>query len=141
MNATDSFALVNHAPDWHSLHHSIQTTAPRWTPPPGLAKLREWPDLAAVPEEFVAPVARICALLWNKPTAIHLISRILGADRAETHHALQMLQTFGFIEMFSVQGAEQQHLPAPGTEPEAPAEPAKTGFSSFIGKLRQRLLG
>lgn len=140
MNATDSFVLVNHTPDWNSLHRCIQSTAQRWTPPPGLAKLREWPDLVAVPEEFVAPVARICALLWNKPTAIHLISRILGGDRGETYQALQMLQAFGFIEMFSVQNAESPAVAIPDNEIESP-EPAKTGFSSFIGKLRQRLLG
>lgn len=141
MDATDAVELVNHAPDWNALDRCIQTTAPHWTPPPGLVKLREWPDLSAVPEEYIAPVSRICALLWNKPTASHLISRILGGDREETYKALQMLQAFGFIEMFSIHGSEPQHAPAPSAEPVVPETPVKSGLSSFIGKLRQRLLG
>lgn len=46
--------------------------------PVGLAKLCHWPDLNEIPDEMIIIVARILALLGSKPTASHLINRLLG---------------------------------------------------------------
>lgn len=143
MNASiDAFGLVDTAPNWTALHRSIRENAAEWTPPPGLARLRRWPDLADVPDEFVAPISRLCALLWNKPTASHLIGIVLGGNRNENLEILQMLHVSGYVELLSVR-RDSASPPAPLEAAPSPAsEPGRSsGLTSFIGKLRQRLLG
>jgi hypothetical protein len=104
----------------------------------GLVKLRHWPDVSALPESLAAPIVRICALLWRKPTASFLMPRILEISSDETDALLWVLQAFGHVEIAS-QLADR-------TEEGALAEGAgDTGThdgasGSVIAKLWRRLL-
>lgn len=111
----------------------------------GLARLNRWPDLNEVPDEIIMPVARISALLWNKPTATHLINRLLAGQSDETFRALRSLQSLGYIEFISAEGGMNSRDQADDSKDlsddiEASSQ-GKNGFSSFLGKLRQKLLG
>lgn len=112
-----------------------------WTPPVGLARLCRWPDLNEVPDEMVMSVARILALLGSKPTATHLINRQLAGERDETHRALQALAALGHIEFISIAAPGVKDTAPHLATTESPEATTATGFGSFIGKLRQRLLG
>ncbi len=62
-----------------------------------LLQLWSWPNLSRLPEELVAPVTRICALLWRKPTVGFLVSRLLDAPVHQTVTLLEVLQGFGHV--------------------------------------------
>ena len=106
----------------------------------GLARLLYWPDIANVPEDFVAPIVRMCALLWRKPTASTLLARVLGADPAQTAALLHVLAGFGCVDVASAfaPGADVSGvLVTPATVTSEPA----TAAGSVVSKLWQRLLG
>ena len=137
-------AICDIDPNWSALYRDFQANATHWSPPHGLVRLVRWPDLIEVPDELILSVARISALLWKKPTASHLISRILGGERDETFRALQMLAALRYIEFLPVAGAPASNsspAAAMAQDPGPQTENKPSGLSTFIGKLRQRLLG
>lgn len=102
--------------------------------PRGLIRLVGWPDPADVPDEFIEPLLRLCALLWCKPTASYLVARALGADARQTATLLRLMLEAGQAELLAAR--------AESTEIEAPAVAAAvTARASFVGKLWKRLLG
>lgn len=134
----------NSDPRWAHLYADFQSTAPRWTPPPGLALLIRWPDLREVPDEFLVPVARISALLWKKPRASHLINRILDGEQDEIVCVLYMLAKLGYIGFNLLPcSASANSGPMPMDAMEEPSAAAfkYSGLAAFVHKLRQRLLG
>lgn len=140
-NGLDANCKVD--PIWMQLYGSLPAGNPHWSPPPGLARLTRWPDLMEVPDELLLPVARISALLWKKPTASHLINRILGGEGNENARTLQMLEALGYVEFISAAQAPSARLTV-ASEPYddvAKAQNMPTGLRAFIGQLRQRLLG
>lgn len=66
-----------------------------------MVKLLHWPELDDVPDEHIGTVARLCALLWVKPTAGHLIAPTLGEDRAHTNVVLHTLYAMGYVDLSS----------------------------------------
>ena len=136
--STRSELLMPGGPDWVALHLRLVASGEGAATPLGLVRLRHWPDLGQVPDRFVAPVVRICALLWRKPTASHLVARVLGGDRNETTMLLKMLQELGHVEVVTI-GDEPAGRRDDSGAAEAAARPA--GMAAFFSKLRQRLLG
>ncbi|MCE1182242.1 MAG: hypothetical protein LWW81_08045 [Rhodocyclales bacterium] len=128
--------ILNTDPAWF-----IQTTPSTWTPPVGLAKLCHWPDLNEIPDEMIIIVARILALLGSKPTASHLINRLLGSERHETFRALQVLESLGHIEFISVASPTASTADGIVNDDVLPEPTKASGLSAFIGKLRLKLLG
>jgi hypothetical protein len=105
-----------------------------------LIHLLFWPNLSRLPAEFVAPVTRICALLWCKPTVCFLVPRVLKTPLQETSALLCVLQEFGHVT--------SPHQGISFTEVELPEQvaspyldsPARANNSLF-GKLWARLVG
>lgn len=103
-----------------------------------LLHLLAWPDLARVPAELLAPVARICALLWRKPTVAYLVPRVLQLTPQQGAMLLAVLRALGHV---AGNGATaplpaapaREPLPRTDSAPEAAAEP-------ILAKLWQRLL-
>ena len=112
-----------------------------------LVRLQSWPDLGGVPEYKQAHVARVCALLSRKPTAGHLIPRVLGQDEGEVMDVVLELLRAGHV---SVASAAVSGL-APDGPPSSPAPlaiqtdaPAPSPFQpprrSLIAKLWSKLV-
>lgn len=121
-------------------HHACQVRASK-PGPRGLVKLMHWPDLSGVPDGLAAPIVRICALLWRKPTASTLVPRVLGSDPAQTEALLQVLQGFGHVDIatgFADRVESDGGEPAPVLADASEPGPAA---STVIAKLWQRLLG
>jgi hypothetical protein len=108
----------------------------------GLAKLVSWPDLSEVPDEIAAPVARLCALLWRKPTASALIARLLGSEPAQTEALLRVLQLFGHVVVVAtgIAGHAEDEA-AMALEPVVAGTSTVSARASVISKLWQRLVG
>lgn len=107
--------------------------------PRGLMRLRSWPELGEVPESLLAPVVRICALLWSKPTATYLVARVTGEDPTQTAALLRVMRGYGYVEM--VAGQESDTSRSVGDLAAQAAVAAPPTRSGFIGKFWQRLLG
>ena len=107
----------------------------------GLARLRSWPDLAQLPIDIVAPVARICALVERKPTAGTLIPLIVDLPKPHAYALLYMLHLQGHIG-FSMPGGLSV-LDAKALEDALPDGPQALGekapSASLMGKLWGRL--
>lgn len=139
---------------WRAAYHD------HWPAPPDqpalghdLVALNTWPNLPRLPEELLAPVARVCALLWRKPTVGYLIPRVLQLPAHQAFTLLKVLQAFGHVTApgLSVapgmeatparpphEGARgESGLPA-GDDWQA-ANTLQLDAGSFIGKLWQRL--
>lgn len=107
----------------------------------GLARLLAWPDLAQLPGDIVAPVARICALLERKATAGILIPMIIDLPEPHTYALLYLLHLQGHIDFLMPAGLsandakDREAVPAPSDEVLGRAAPS----TSLIGKLWARL--
>lgn len=124
---------------WLAAYHHASHLPESRPMPLGLVKLRQWPDLSEVPEELAAPIVRICALLWRKPTASTLVAQIVGAEAAPTDALLRVLQGFRHID---IAGRAAERADADAQTPEAlPPEQPPSVRASVIAKLWQRLAG
>lgn len=104
----------------------------------GLLRLVSWPDLSELPQAIVPPVSRICALLWRKPTAAHLVARILDASPEETALLLRLLLSFGHVQLLAPAFSnERNERPAPEIGVLHHSRPAAS--SSLLSKLWRRL--
>jgi len=105
-----------------------------------LLQLLHWPNLSRLPIELVAPVARICALLWRKPTVCFLVPRVLKTSVHETCALLCVLQEFGHVTSPRL-GSSVAAVTV--EEPQAPASPESIARAnnSLFRKLWARLLG
>ena len=108
----------------------------------GLARLLSWPDLAQLPRDIVAPVARICALVERKHTAGTLIPLIVDMPKPHAYALLYMLHLQGHIGFSMPRGmsaldAKVHDDAPPPDEPEALGEKAPN--TSLIGKLWAKL--
>ncbi|QNP49310.1 hypothetical protein [Diaphorobacter aerolatus] len=112
----------------------------------GVLKLIAWPDLARVPEERQALVARICALLSRKPSASKLIPLILSTPEDEVFESIAPLMRMGCVTVATSFLSEPgtvaaQHAPAV----EAISSQAQTANAtqyarrSLVSKLWARL--
>lgn len=122
---------------WLLAYHGASHQPDTKPVPRGLVKLVYWPDLSEVPEELAAPIVRICALLWRKPTASTLMAQVMGAPTAQTSALLGMLQDFGHIEITSrlADRVDEQ----PQAQDTLPMPSAPSVRASVIAKLWQRL--
>jgi hypothetical protein len=105
-----------------------------------LLQLQSWPDLPQLPLEFLAPVTRICALLWRKPTVGYLVPRIVGLELEETMVLLHVLRGFGHVSGAAAPDAK----PVQGVGAAAAAEQRESEAAevpTVVTKLWQRLLG
>lgn len=124
---------------WLAALHQARRAIDAQPLPRGLVKLRHWPDLCALPESLAAPIVRICALLWRKPTASILMPRILESSAQETHALLWVLQAFGHVEI-ATQMADR--IEEGGKAQEAgDAGHRGSASATVVAKLWQRLLG
>lgn len=129
---------------WMNIHRCITQPHHDWHLQPGMAQLRRWPDLAEVPEPFLLPVSRLCALLSRSAILIHRIPELLGDDHSETHAAFQILKAFGYIEVIASPAQQPGH---PGRQPVRGAPDASAQHSTsdrirtLIQHLRKQLLG
>lgn len=122
---------------WLAAYHHASHLPESGPMPLGLVKLRHWPDLSEVPEELAAPIVRICALLWRKPTASTLVAQVVGADTAQTTALLRVLQGFRHIEIAG-RVADRVDEEAQAHE-KLPIVQAPSVRASVIAKLWQRL--
>ena len=100
----------------------------------GLLRLVSWPDLSELPPEIVPSVARICALLWCKPTAAHLVARILDGSSEETATLLRLLLAFGHAQLLAPAVGEPAYSEAGNLHHTRPA-----ASNSLLSKLWRRL--
>jgi hypothetical protein len=124
---------------WLAAYHHASHLPESRAMPLGLVKLLHWPDLSEVPQELAAPIVRICALLWRKPTASTLVAQIVGAEAAQTDALLHVLQGFRHIAIASrLPDRVDEEAQAHDTLPIAQAPSVR---ASVIAKLWQRLAG
>ncbi len=63
-----------------------------------LFTLVSWPSMTRVPPELLASLARICALLWRKPTVGYLVARVLGLPAGHAAVLLRSLLVMGYVQ-------------------------------------------
>ncbi|MGZ5887810.1 MAG: hypothetical protein ACXWKI_12800 [Ramlibacter sp.] len=102
-----------------------------------LLHLKSWPNLPRLPDELVEPVARICALLWRKPTVGYLIPRVLDLPADQVAHVLRVLQAFGHVSGPSVAAADAAAGLATAADAgtDVPAPVGATIASRFLQRL------
>ena len=109
-----------------------------------LVRLLAWPNLSELPEARQMRVARVCSLLARKPTAGHLIPRVLDEPESEVLETVRELVRMGSVGVIaaSLRGGES----GAGTgavmalQP-ITLEPAPVVKRSLVSKLWSRLLG
>jgi len=112
-------------------HNASDSSAPSAS---DRVSLKFWPDLAALSPELIPLTARTCALLSRRPTTVHLIARILGAQRPEVDRVVQLLWQNGTLRVIS-----EPH-PADGTaEPEAPPASEEPALPTIWSRLWHKL--
>jgi hypothetical protein len=116
-------------------HHACQTATVEALPR-GLVRLQSWPDLSCVPSELAGTVARICALLWRKSTASHLVARVLTLDPKLTAILFCVLQRYGHVDLVDNFSDRVEGEASPSNFQSLDASRA-----SFVGKVWQHLLG
>lgn len=106
-----------------------------------LVQLQSWPDLPRVPVDLLAPVTRLCALLWRKPTVAYLVPRVLDLPPQQVFVLLRVLQAFGHVALHGgLAVARETDVPPPPASDMATGRPPAAGASA-LAKLWQRLLG
>ncbi len=90
---------------WRMRFYSALQTGEDLSSRSGLLVLARWPDLGDIPDNLVAPVARICALLWRKPCLCATASTVLDADHRQTEALIQVLRSLGFVKLVPAFGA------------------------------------
>lgn len=126
---------------WLAAYHHASHLPESRPMPLGLVKLRHWPDLSEVPQELAAPIVRICALLWRKPTASTLVAQVVGAEAAPTDALLRVLQGFRHIDIagrLADRAEDEAQAQVHGTLPVGQPPSVR---ASVIAKLWQRLAG
>ena len=109
-----------------------------------LVRLLAWPNLSELPEARQMRVARVCSLLARKPTAGHLIPRVLDEPEAEVMETVHDLARMGSVGVIAAS--------LPGTDSGASAspvmalqpitlEPAPVVKRSLVSKLWSKLMG
>ena len=103
-----------------------------------MVTLVRWPNLTHLPDALVALVARLCALLEHKPTAVMLMPRVLGTSEQELGYALQLLKRTGHI---TANTSERERTAASSVTEEAAAaaSTAAPEAQSLLGKLWRKL--
>ena len=111
-----------------------------------LVRLLAWPNLSELPEARQMRVARVCSLLARKPTAGHLIPRVLDEPQAEvmeTVHDLVRMGSVGVIAA-SLPGTDSatnaSASPVMALQP-ITLEPAPVVKRSLVSKLWSKLMG
>jgi hypothetical protein len=104
-----------------------------------LIKLASWPDLINLPEDLIAPVTRVCALLWRKPTLVYLVPKVLDASPVQTRAILKVLQQFGHVRLVAYGVPEKNDLTKELICASPPDMASAQHPISLIGKLWQRL--
>ena len=111
-----------------------------------LVRLLAWPDLSQLPESKQVMVARICSLLARKPTAGHLIPRVLGEPEQlvlmTVHELVNSLNLSVSASLSTAEAASDNAWPATqpqalAVESEPPPAPPKR---SLVGKLWSKLV-
>ena len=104
----------------------------------GVLHLVSWPNLAELPVETVAHVARVCALLARRPSTCVLISFRLNMSLHTTNVLLDTLHSQGHVALLGAQ-ADPQAAGAAGEGLGGDLNDPMPG--SFLGRLWQRLVG
>ena len=110
----------------------------------GVLKLVAWPDLAVVPDERQAIVARICALLSRKPSAGKLIPLVLSTPENEVFENIAPLLRMGCVTVATSFLSEPASTEQADSETDAAvvaqsAPVAQQGRRSLVAKLWARL--
>lgn len=63
-----------------------------------VVRLHSWPELTRLPREVVPDLARICALLAVRPTAVSLIPRLLSLPKERVSHMVEILHVQGHLQ-------------------------------------------
>jgi hypothetical protein len=108
-----------------------------------LVRLLAWPNLSELPEARQVRVARICSLLARKPTAGHMVARVLDEPEQEVLDTVHELVRVGAV------GVIAASLPGVGLASGAVVmnlqpitlEPSPLAKRSLVGKLWSRLTG
>jgi hypothetical protein len=128
---------------WRAAFHDHQLPADRAADARhDLLQLLSWPDLPGLPDELLAPVTRICALLWRKPTVAYLVPRILQLAPESVFPLVRVLEEFGHVA--AVHGAPREAAlqPIAARAEHAPAAPeAAPAAPPMLARLWQRLVG
>jgi hypothetical protein len=121
---------------WFIAYHHACQTATAESLPRGLVRLQSWPDLSCVPSELAGTVARICALLWRKSTASHLVARVLALDPKLTAVLFCVLQRYGHVDLVDNFSDRMEAETGPSN-----FQSLDVSRASFVGKVWQHLLG
>ena len=108
-----------------------------------LVRLLAWPNLSELPEARQMRVARVCSLLARKPTAGHMVARVLDEPEQEVLDTVHELVRVGAV------GVIAASLPGVGLASGAVVmnlqpitlEPSPLAKRSLVGKLWSRLTG
>lgn len=125
---------------WRAAYYHVLCRLPSEAITRDLVQLVSWPNLSRLPQEFVAPVTRICALLWRKPTVGFLVPRVLETPTRQTCALLEVLRDFGHVTSpGGVPGRPEDARHEDGAD--LPAATPAQATHSLISKLWQRLVG
>ena len=109
-----------------------------------LVRLLAWPNLSELPEAQQMRVARVCSLLARKPTAGHLIPRVLDEPEAEVMETVHDLVRRGSVGVIaaSLPGTDSATNASPvmALQP-ITLEPAPVVKRSLVSKLWSKLMG
>ena len=108
-------------------------------PPLQVVCLRQWPELADIPEEYVPAVVRICALLARRPAAIGLIARLVGMPERVVSGVVEVLMHNGYVAALQTKEADPSGSGSRAAETQD--EPMPDEKPSLAARLWQRLLG
>jgi hypothetical protein len=89
---------------------------PSPTDPHQRVRLRSWPDMRSLAPESLPAVARICALIANRPTAAYLVAARLHESKDTVLRLLDELRGSGHVEadagVLSLPFSASAHEPA-----------------------------
>jgi hypothetical protein len=133
---------------WRAAMHSAQADVARSQQPVprALVQLVSWPNITRLPDELAAPVTRICALLWRKPTVGYLVVRMLDLTPERAGVLLRALRAFGHVQWTESTGdgssdERPSGIPESQLEVAAPASGRAAGDLRLISRLWLRLTG
>jgi hypothetical protein len=113
-----------------------------------LLRLQSWPNLTCMPDRLTEPLARICALLWRKPTVGYWVPKVMNLPADQTAALMQQLYAQGHLRTVGVPVAgasaaeiwqPEERLSGDAALADGNTAPVTPG-GSLIRKLWQRLV-
>ncbi len=104
-----------------------------------LVYLVSWPSLPHLPQEIQPAMARLCALLARKPSAVSLLPLLLELPQAQVFMLIEALRLCGHVQVASTGAGPDSAAPSSGPLPDA-APQVQPAAPSLIAKIWQRLV-